>query len=519
MLGIVVQLPPFAAEYLATTPYDVMAAHALLVVGWVPVFGVIVWGMTMLWLDFKQGKYVTSLSWVLLEIKVPESAIQTPKGMENFFSNLAGTKSGLTWREIWLLGKIQSSFSFEIISNGGEIKFLIRTTDKYRDLIEALIYAQYPEAQITEAEDYVSQVPHTYPNDEYDIFGGEMKLTKPAHYPIRTYEDFEHTGEKEGRFKDPLLPTLELMGKVQPGEHLWVQFIITPPGDQNWAKEGEKFVSTSIMGRVDKKKKTMTQELFSAAGALPNELLMQTVGVSFGGPATVEEKKADDLRALKLTSGEKLAMDLITEKINKIGWLCKVRYAYVAKKSKFRKGMMASGMKGVFQPYSSQILNGFSAHGPSVTKDDYFWQTWSLPTKQNNLIRRFASRNAFAGGPLIVLNAEELATVFHFPSADVRTPMLSTLGARRAEAPTTLPYAIDKDGDGIPDWKQMHGKKEEAEAQGKAASEVHLPTPQAPTGPTGQMPQVGKPAPLPPGLDLSDEPLDLKGEAPPNLPM
>lgn len=515
MLGIVLELPPFVANYIATNTYETMAAHALLVFGWVPVFGVLVWGMTQLWLDFKQGKYFASLKWVVMEIKVPESAIQTPKGMENFFANLAGTKSGITWRETWLLGKIQAIFSFEIVSNGGDIKFIIRTNDKYTDLIEALIYAQYPEAQITQIEDYVSLIPHKFPNEEYDIFGGEMKLSRPSHFPIRTYEDFEHTGEKEGRFKDPLLPGLELLGKVQPGEHVWIQFVLTPPGDQNWSKDGEKFLGT-IMGREDKKKKTMTQEFVGMLGAFPNELLTQTVGVQLGGAATAE-KKADDFRAFKITASEKMQMDLVAEKINKIGWLVKVRYLYSAKKSKFRKGMMASGMKGIFQPYSSQLLNGFAAHGPSVTKDDYFWQSWSLPKKQTNLIQRYASRNPYAGGPMILLNAEELATVFHFPAADARTPMISSLGARRAEAPLSLPFADDKNGDGIPDWKQMHGQ--EAEDAAMPAAAVKLPTPQSPTAPSGSLPVPNQPAPLPPGLDLRDEPIDLKGEAPPNLPL
>ncbi len=516
MLGIVLQLPPFAAEYLAANTYETMAAHALLVFGWIPVFGVLVWGMTQLWVDFKQGKYFGSLKWVLLEVKVPESAIQTPKGMENFFANLSGTKSGITWRESWLLGKIQAIFSFEIISNGGEIKFIIRTSDKYTDLVEALIYAQYPEAQISQIEDYTNLVPHKFPDDEYDIFGAEMKLSRPSYFPIRTYEDFEHTGEKEGRFKDPLLPGLELMGKLQPGEHMWLQFVITPPDSQDWSKEGEKFLGT-IMGREAKKKTTMMGELAGAISSLPSELLTQTVGVSLGGGAAAE-KKADDFRAFKLTASEKIQMDLVAEKITKIGWLVKVRYLYVAKKSKFRKGMMASGMKGIFQPYSSQLLNGFAAHGPAVTKDDYFWQSWSLPKKQTNLIRRFAARNPFAGGPVILLNAEELATVFHFPAADARTPMITSLGARRAEAPTTLPFADDKNGDGIPDWKQMHGQESAVSAR-DAASVVKLPTPQSPTAQVGAQPQPNLPAPLPPGLDLSDEPIDLKGEAPPNLPL
>ncbi len=126
MLGIVIHLPPVIENYLQTTPFEAIAAHALLAVGWIPIFGVIVWGMAHLWLDFKQEKYAHSIKYVLLEVRVPQTAIQTPKGMEQFFTNLAGCRSSITWREKWLIGKFQAQFAFEIVSQGGQVQFFMR---------------------------------------------------------------------------------------------------------------------------------------------------------------------------------------------------------------------------------------------------------------------------------------------------------------------------------------------------------------------------------------------------------
>ena len=69
-------------------------------------------------------------------------------------------------------------FSFELVSIDGYIQYLIRTPKRYRDLIESAIYAQYPDAEISEAVDYTENIPHQYPDDEYGAWGTELNLVK-----------------------------------------------------------------------------------------------------------------------------------------------------------------------------------------------------------------------------------------------------------------------------------------------------------------------------------------------------
>lgn len=518
MLGIVLNLPPYVDQYLATTPVESMAAHALLIFGWFPIFAVLVWGMVNVWLDFKQDKYAASLKYVMLDVRVPQMAIQTPKGMDIFFANLAGSRSSITWRERWLIGKEQPVFSFEIVSNEGQIQFVIRCIDKYRDLVEADLYAQYPEAQITEIADYAQNIPQKYPDEEWEAFGAELVLKNPQYLPIRTFADFEHQGEKDQRFKDPLLPILEIMGKMRPGENFWLQILIQQPDDQSWNKEGLKFLG-KIMGKEEKKVKSFMQEFGEMAATLPQEAVTQLTGIG-GGAAGPGDKKSDDFRVFKLTPAEKYQIDAVTEKVSKIGWRTKIRVVYSAKKTKFRKGMMAAAMKGMMASYTNGIVNQFGMHNNSIPKDDYFWMEWSYAAKQTRLAKRYANRSFGPGASLYILNTEELATLWHFPAADARTPVLSNMGARRAEAPAGLYFADDLDGDGIPDWKQKHGKSlPGAEVGESLGDKISLPSPMAPTGGVGEMPVPGRPAPLPPGLDLRDEPLDAKHVPPGNLPV
>lgn len=516
MLGIILHLPPLVEQYIQTTPVEVMAAHALLAVGWVPIFGVLVWGMAHVWVDYKQEKYAHHLHYVLLDVRVPQTAVQTPKGMDVFFSNLAGSRSSITWREHWLVGKEQPVFSFEIVSNGGQVQFLIRCIDRYRDLVEADLYAQYPEAQITEVEDYADKIPQKYPDEEWEAFGAEFILKNPQYLPLRTYEDFEHQGEKDQRFKDPLLPIIELMGKMSKNENFWIQIMIQQPDDQNWTKEGAKFAA-SVMGKEEKKHKTMTQEFGELITHLPQEVIGQLTGIGGGGHGP--EKKADDFRVFKLTPAEKMQIEAVTDKISKLGWKTKIRVVYSAKKSNFRKGMMAAGMKGMVHAYTNGVINQFGMHNASIPKDDYFWMAWNYTAKQTRLVRRYTARSFGAGANLYILNTEELATLWHFPAADARTPVLAALGARRAEAPAGLYYADDLDGDGIPDWKQQHGKQVKDDAVEPGDLAVQLPSPMSPTGGAGELPVANRPAPLPPGLDLHDEPLDPSSDAPGNLPV
>lgn len=513
MIGIVLNLPPGLEHYLTATPFPLMMSHALLAVGWIPIFGVLIWGLTHIWVDVKEEKFNHTLKYILLEVSVPQDAINTPKGMENFFTNLAGVKSGITWREHWLVGKTQAKFSFEIISQGGKISFIIRTQEKYRDLVEAAIYAQYPEAQIMQVDDYVKQLPTEYPNDEWDVFGGELVLSNKQYFPIRTYEDFEHQGEKDMRFKDPLLPMLELLGKIRPGEHFWLQIVVKPPESSDWVKEGAKYLN-QIMGKEEKHKPSTFDAVAGAVTWVPFGLVKAVTGVELG-EAHSEEKKKDEFKMFRLTPQERLQLEAVTEKISKTGWLTKIRYVYAGKRGKFRKPLFASGTKGMFAPFNHMYLNGLGMHGPSVPKDDYFWQAWSMPAKQKTLVSRYQGRKG-DGSNWYILNAEELATLFHFPAADARTPVLTKLGARRSEAPTGLEFAGEGEPE-LPNWKRV---QEEAREEERLANveEPHFAVP-TPLAPTGEPPRPQAPAPLPPGLEhVNKEPVDDDG-APPNLPI
>ena len=502
---------------------DILATYFLHYFGWFPVFCVIIWGMTQVWLDYKQGEYVGHVKWVLLQIHIPKEAIQTPKGMENFFQNLAGSKSSITWKEAWLMGKIQPWFTFEIVSDGGNVGFYIRTPDKYVDLVEAAMYAQYPEAQIIEIppeQDYVLGLRGDYPNDTTDLWGSEMILQKPNFFPIRTWEMFEHTGEKDMRFKDPILPIIEILGKMKPGEKFWIQILIRQPNEQDWAKEGTKYINKTF-GKVEKKAPPGVIE--STVGWIPAAVLEQSIGLVIGGHA--EEPKQDDWAAFKITTEEKNRLDAVAEKISKIGWQAKVRVIYAAPKKIYRKGTIAAMTKGIFHQFAHLSWNKFGLHDPSTPKDDYFWQEWQMPYKQRVLYARYKKKKFGEGSTPYILNSEELATLFHFPAADARTPILTAPQARRAEAPLNLAFSTEEQllpnfERSQPDTHHELPVKQAPLSVPNVAVTPGLGSPSnSPIAEGEVMPRPGMPAPLPPGLSLADTPFDPTPDAPDNLPL
>lgn len=516
-------------NFLSQPVYEI-AARSLIVIVPIVIFGFLVFAMAEVWLYWKQGEYGSKLKWNTLAVSVPQDAVNTPKGMENFFNNLAGSKSAITWKEKWFNGKFQAYFSFEIVSDGGRVTFYIRCINKYRDLVEAALYAQYPEAQILEVEDYAKNLPMDYPNDEYDLFGSEMVLRKPDFYPIKTYESFEHQGEKDLRFKDPLLPMLEAMGKMRPGETYMIQIIIMQPNEQDWRKAGEKF----IMDSYGKEEETKSGVMKKSMGWMPEEILNQVTGA-----ATAEEKRDNSFAMFKITPQEKDLIDAINKKISKLGWKVKIRFVYIAKKELFRKGTIAAMTKGIFHQYGYLGWNRFGIFGPTTTKDDYPWQEWAMPGRQRALISNYVNRGLTTGSTPGYLNSEELATIFHFPAADARTPVLTTMGARRAEAPVELEFAEI----GAPDLPNLDRTQSDVDGESVAedlSSPLAVPKLTSPTGvpktadqafdkkPDSNkethealkigLPVAGMPAPLPPGLDVADSPIK-DDNLPNNLPL
>lgn len=118
-----------------------------------------IWGLLYVLYKMYRGEiehqFVHSQEWIFLNIKVPKENTTSTLAVESIFGQMHALHSSLTFAQRYVEGKIQLWYSLEIVSLGGKISFIIRAPKKMRELVEASFYAQYPNAEITEVEDYM----------------------------------------------------------------------------------------------------------------------------------------------------------------------------------------------------------------------------------------------------------------------------------------------------------------------------------------------------------------------------
>ncbi|MDO8591090.1 MAG: hypothetical protein Q7R65_03895, partial [bacterium] len=132
--------------------------------------------------------------------------------------------------------------------------------------------------------------------------------------------------------------------------------------------------------------------------------------------------------------------------ISKFPFETAIRGLYIAKKESFNP-ISITGLIGTFRQYSSNDdVNGFKLGW--FTDFDFPWQDFRRIRRnqdEREMLEAFKLRSFFQPPfknfhqtPLI-LNTEELATIYHFPGSVSATPGLVRLPSKRLEPPANLP--------------------------------------------------------------------------------
>jgi hypothetical protein len=427
-----------------TDPFSYLIWKILIIV--LPLAIVFIWGFAQLWLDSRQGKFAAKQKYVVLAIDVPRESEQTVKAVEHIFSLIKGTKSVITMKEKWVIGKFWQATSFEIVSIDGYIQFYVRTNVNYRDMIEAAIFAQYPAAEITEVEDYTKNLPDNFPNDTHEVFGGELKFGKADYFPIRTWMEFEHTITKDQVFKDPLINLYEFMGKLKQGEQFWVHIMVNPGDAEGPYDKGQEWILKTYgkdlpvqPGRFDKITKPVAW--------FPKETARQLAGI-LGTTEGGDDKPM--FKFFTATDTQKSQLMGVSMKLSKEGYYTKIRWGYVARHEVYNKGGRNTLWKSYISLFTHYNWNKFKYDPKTMPRDDYFYMRWEYRKKQRNLMNALKSRSFGVGSTPMYLNIEELATLWHFPSVDVQAPLIKKTMYKLGEAPTSLPEASFGETDDLP---------------------------------------------------------------------
>jgi len=403
----------FFALFTTGPAYDVLRIVGKAWFLWLPLsLLLILWDV---WVIYVRTRYNSYQRWVMLEIKLPQEIAKSPRAIEVVFNSLHNTRKGNLIEQFWE-GFLSAWYSFEIAGINGEVHFFVYTSRFFQNLIESQIYAQYPNVEIVEVDDYTKFTTDALPGEKWNVWGAEYSLTKEDSYPIRTYIDMKLEDiTKEEEKADPLSSLMEFFGSLRQGEQVWLQIIIQGAGN-DWRKDGEKLLE-KLLG----KKK-------------------------FETPKEMEKSKM-----FFLSPGESETVKAIERNISKIGFQTGIRFVYLARRDVYTAATFASFL-GIMKQFNSLNLNGFV---PSYsTSVDYFFTNRREFRRQKNLIDYFRKRTMFyppygsflrkhespLGRPKpFILNSEELATIFHFPGRTAETPTLKRLEAQKGGPPLNLP--------------------------------------------------------------------------------
>ncbi|MEK7079810.1 MAG: hypothetical protein AAB901_00795, partial [Patescibacteria group bacterium] len=352
--------------------------------------------------------WLAGQEYVLLELKIPRDVRKSPLAMETILTNLHIGPGESTWYKKYVNGSVRPWFSLELVSLGGRVHFYIWTRAGYRRAVESFFYAQYPDLEIVEAMDYsLLTDPSHAPNK---MWGCDYVKAKGDPIPIKTYAEMMNPTQpmaKPEETIDSLAQVIELMGSIGPKEQFWVQIMFRVTKSEKYgAGFTWKDEALRLIAEVRDKAVRKVKRYDAAAGALIEE-------EGFG----------------PLTKGQGEDIFAIERNVNKPGFDVGMRAIYSAPEDAFQ-GSMISFLIGLWKPMSNENGNYLKITRWGAIFNDFPWEDKSGHHKahlEHELVDAYR-RRAFFHEPYklgwSIMSTEELATLYHIPSASVTAPSL-----------------------------------------------------------------------------------------------
>jgi hypothetical protein len=320
---------------------------------------------------------------------------------EAIFAAIGGLKAerGI-WS--WFAGRTDH-LSFEIVADQGLISFYIAIPKYLQEYIEQQIRANYHEAFIEEVEDYNIFTPTG------QIRGAYLTFKRPHFFPIKTYKKME---------VDPMSALTNVLSKLDKTEGAAIQFVMRS-ARKEWRRGGIRVAQEMQQGKK-------LGEAMGGAGK-------GTVGKAFGeiGKAlgSSSKKPEDQMKpqpeVYRLSPMEEEMVKGLEEKASKAGVDVNIRVVTSSSNSE-RAKMNLDNITNAFSQFNIyQYGNSFSRIMPGG---------WPL----KKLIKNFIHRG-FHEKRKVVLNAEEMASLFHFPLPWTETPNIRWLLAKKSAPPVNMP--------------------------------------------------------------------------------
>lgn len=376
------------------------------------------------WLWYATSYYIyTRTNPVLLEVHMPHHVEKTPRAMEQVLTSFWIRAGRTTFIDRGYYGGANPYASLEICSFGGEIHFFIWCRSSYRNVIEAAMYSQYPEVEIEQVEDYASKF--QYDPEKHHCWSTDYVYDnihqKPVSdvYSIKTYHDFEIDEEIEEFSVDPYGSVLEVLSSMNHEEQVWIQIILRGNFGKDWHRE--------MHHEVEKIREEASQQI-----AVDPETGETVTKLSFPRPTHAQMEQ----------------MQSIERHMGKLPFDVCLRGIYIAPAGKMRSAEY-SAFRWIWRPFNDPgHLNALRPRRAS-NDFDYLYQDWGMGpdgVRWKLVTRRYFDayrrRQAFHPPwqwPPMRMSTETIATLWHPPSGQVKSPGLHRIHVGKAEAPSNLP--------------------------------------------------------------------------------
>ena len=335
-----------------------------------------------------KGRIVRALNMSLFLIKLPRESkedisIEEKKAriavMEQFLAGIANLKEK-SFLKRFFYGRPYVVLEMAVPFSTPEISFYLAGPKKYETFLEKQIHGFYPKSSVEKIEDY------NIFNPQGHSAGGFLKLEKKSMLPLKTYKDLEI---------DPLESISNALTKIEEkGEGGAIQIVLRP-AQKNWDKLG-----VAVARRMNQ--------------GLSFEQALR--GKEIGKPKPEEPQ-------LKVSPLAEDTIKALQAKVSKSGFEVNIRLLFSAIKQE-RVEELLSHSEGTFQQFSAPNLNSLKME--KIER-----------SKLKTLCFNFSFR-LFNNREKIVLNSEELTSIFHFPLTQLGSPKIKWLKARESAPPVNL---------------------------------------------------------------------------------
>lgn len=286
-------------------------------------------------------------------------------------------------------------------SNSEEIFFYVAIPKKFRETIEKQIHSYFPNASIEKVSEYTIFSPRSRTATAVLVLKNKYAL------PLKTYEHMD---------VDPLNEITNSLSKLNTKEEgASLQLVLVPAGNE-WRSLGHSIAhnmqqgkqlkdahSNSVMGKIGKEFGSGISEVISPASKKETGL-------------THEEKH------IQLTPEEQELIKNIEGKSNKTGFKVNLRLVASANTQERADEILAQ-MENAFSQFENPGINYFKVKKRAKSKE----------VSYNYIFRNFEEENS------IILNSEEIASIFHFPISTTETPNIKWLKSGSAAPPVNIP--------------------------------------------------------------------------------